>query len=346
MTETESITPRQQKLADLLITHTTTNVPDFVSLIGKIAEAWQKDDRKREEDDYCYVLNSVRIVEQVWFRGHSSCEPSLKPGLYRDSTRKGLQKADSSPKPTKDFDTEIFNELFELEHSMRISFQSYGRLLNSNAQSLSDIDWYFTMQHHGVPTRLLDWTTNALAALFFAVDELRKNIENEEKILSMKADGDSKKHTVCVWMMDAYWLADHSKSDWYAPLLPWSEDAKRYIPSLETMIENQTDAEALLPRYPMPIEPSAIHPRVAAQEGRFIIFGKNQELLDEEIVLGKEDDGTKEESRIVQIKFEVADVHLILRNLAQLGVSMRTLFPDLAGLADFVRWNHTHKVTA
>jgi hypothetical protein len=30
--------------------------------------------------------------------------------------------------------------------------------------------------------------------------------------------------------------------------------------------------------------------------------------------------------------------------LAQLGVSRRTLFPDLAGLADFVRWKHFHKV--
>jgi hypothetical protein len=106
------------------------------------------------------------------------------------------------------------------------------------------------------------------------------------------------------------------------------------------------DSKTLLPDYAMPIEPPAMHPRVASQEGRFIIFGKDQDLLEQSIRLGRLDGCLEdEELRIEQIKFDVEDADALLRDLAQLGISHRTLFPDLTGLAAFVRWKHFHKVT-
>lgn len=338
--------PRLEKIRKLLEdkgTSPVTNIADFLKVIRETSERWQEGDWKEKEGDEELLLNDVRIVGQTWFRGHRTCDLSLRPGLYRSSTIKHLrkQRESSTRDDEKGLSDDLFEELFDLEHELRIDFTSYGHLLNETNQAKTPIDWYFLMQHHGIPTRLLDWTTNALAALFFSLDEVHKKREQSDE-----PRADSKSEIVGVWMIDAYWLAARLSEEWGGPLLAWSGDAVRYIPPLESLSDKMEDSKALVPEHAMPIEPPAMHPRVAAQEGRFIIFGKTQDLVEERVRLEQRDDCTGiEELRLLQIKFEVKDVDALLRDLAQLGVSSRTLFPDLAGLADFVRWKHLHKVS-
>ena len=261
----------------------------------------------------------------------------MRPGLYRPETYKNLSKQPGSPKP-KDEKANRLDELFDLEHELRVDFTSFGHLLNQANQAETAADWYFLMQHHGLPTRLLDWTTNALAALFFALD-------GHKQSQHATAASNESSAKVDVWVVDAYWLSDRLSNEWTAPLLAWSSDADRYIPPMESLIDKMGDSKALLPRNAMPIEPPSIHPRVASQEGRFIIFGQTEDLMDEEIRLDPlEDCSGMEEMRLANIKFEANDIDAVLRELAQLGVSRRTLFPDLAGLADFVKWRHFHSL--
>jgi hypothetical protein len=315
-----------------------TNIRGYLEIAQATSERWQEEDWKDVERDKKVRLNDARIVGQVWFRGQGITDLSLKPGLYRERTSKDLLKRLGSPMPAPS-KKRLFDELFELEHEMRIDFTSYGHLLNGTNQAKTAADWYFLMQHHGVPTRLLDWTTNALAALFFPLDELRAKRERDTATKS------ARKATVAVWMVDSYWLSCRLSDVWNSPLLAWSGDASAYIPSLEELIDNMGESKAKVPKHVMPIEPPAMHPRVAAQEGRFMIFGRTQDLLDEDLLLERQNGGSGiEELRLAQIRFEVDDVDARLRELAQLGVSRRTLFPDLAGLADFVTWKHLHKV--
>jgi hypothetical protein len=87
-----------------------------------------------------------------WFRGQSSSfDDILRPLLYRKEYR----------------DSE--EALYE-EDMLRSEFMRLGRQVAGGAPR-DFWEWYFLMQHFGVPTRLLDWTDNALAALHFAVSE-------------------------------------------------------------------------------------------------------------------------------------------------------------------------------
>ena len=102
-----------------------------------------------------HVLEVANTLRQSWFRGHAKVIGELVPRVFRP--------------PYAGMFTEFFRpdiELETMERFMRDAPAVSDRALPGPEDHL---EWLCLMQHHGSPTRLLDWSEKILVALYFAV---------------------------------------------------------------------------------------------------------------------------------------------------------------------------------
>lgn len=254
------------------------------------------------------------------FRGHQDSSYALLPGLYRQFSKDQqarLAHGSISGKVYTANENEILAH-FRKEASGILSFVDQN----------DDFTWLQYAQHYGVPTRLLDFSSNPLVALYFCC--------KGEKA----CDG-------AIWVLNSYayqrWMFKDAFCTENEPEITTTMIQQSIIKSMNGYIDY--GAERVEMRRPLLFVPAYIDQRMSAQSSRFLLWGADERPLDmqissrEEMNLSSEGiafsivDDTRFLSKII-----IPDLckHDILRSLELMNVAEKTVFPGLDGIGRYI----------
>jgi hypothetical protein len=191
-----------------------------------------------------------------------------------------------------------------LERHLLRNFRKYAGL--SSVPVDSDWNWLALGQHHGLPTRLLDWTNSPYVALHFATSHTHE----------FDRDG-------AVWMVD-YVRAHELAPDALREQLEGEGAALFTTEMLASVAGRLGELDRLGNDFVVFVEPPSFDERIVNQYALFSLLSRPDTSMDEWLArhpeLGR---------RIVipaELKWEVRD------KLDQANITERVLFPGLDGL--------------
>ncbi len=228
---------------------------------------------------------------ELWFRGQPQAGFSLEPRIARKPLNPELEI--------------IYLSKFK---SMAIPYvQSLPSFPIPDGRA-AYWHWLIMMQHYGIPTRLMDWSRDALTALFFAADQL-------------PAD---KGKDAAVWLLNPVTL--NKAFSFHSFVKPG------YIPNLDEEVVDLLFGPNAQPKTK---KPAAVigplnNPHIVAQRGVFTVFPKLKVLTP----LNLFPDSSEYLAKIV---IAADRVDFIKTQLTHYGITRIALFPEITEIANEIK---------
>lgn len=274
-------------LVNDLTTHRTMREPlDSVATVQNVSSA----------SELLVIIESSPFNDLRWaFRGQGSAECPL---------RTGIERVASSPGIAENY----------VEREFKRRAHHYLRDLPDDGE---DLEWLALMQHHGAPTRLLDWTRSAHVAVFFAAEFARSS------------------KPFVIWALDE----QNINAQAVAMLgLPEGSD----LSSRENFRRIYRDPQPEDLYLTVPVQPYRMNERLTIQQGLFLCA--NKPLVGLQTCLKRLLDCAKEKHKTsgkwLHKLIVASEARLdILKTLNKMNINSGTLFPALDGFAKSLRIN-------
>lgn len=280
----------------MIIKHTVKNLSEYIKLVSEI---------NREEDDL------------AWFRGHENASFRLVPSILRDVSP--LEDARGNPLTGGEYYVSEGSSVTGLDAERMLDEFKRKSVPFLQFQPKNDFEWLFLMQHHGVPTRLLDWTTNALVALYFAVEFLSsKNHKSSRNSAFHFMDNDEfRGDGVAIFSINPHKINKKFHDINYP--VDVSNDFESWQPYVYPTYSSKLDTY-----FPICILAPHISPRIRAQSGSFTLHGAN---------IWPMDYYTELRPLIRKIFIPYSNAVKIREELHSLGITVSFIYPDLDGVS-------------